>query len=251
MTSEPVFIIKSIWSVYLESVSIESSCLVFNETSLKPDLYSLEFFTNKFHVFRKDNPDRTGGGVSIAMRDLFLIYSFEFPTPRDVEFIVTRVKLAHKNSYLTYSYMCRLFVTWLRYVCMVVALGDFNLPQVTWCLSVNSGCIVATTTTSKKVIAFFDNIYDRNFLQRNGRLLDLSLVNCSEIAINRYLPFSLLKDPYHLTICLSFQCQCDDKLSLSNISPIIQVSLAQISNTMWAKSIDLSAKDMETLISTF
>lgn len=46
-------------------------------------------------------------GVLIARLIAFLAYSFEFPTPPDVKFIVTYVKFGNKYLYIPCSYIHR------------------------------------------------------------------------------------------------------------------------------------------------
>ncbi|KAL9913154.1 uncharacterized protein ACN427_000867 [Glossina fuscipes fuscipes] len=208
---------SKIRSTFLNSVSTEFFCLAFTETWLKPDLHSSELFHNSFQVFRNDRGNRIGGGVLIAISASVPSNSIEFPTSPAVEFIAIRAKMPNKQLFTTYFYIppnsdIYIYKKHAALICevakrsiptdLVVALGDFNLPQVTWCNTDNSGCLVPTSTSDRAVV-FFSELFDHNLGQYNrtpncnGRLLDLCFANFRELYVNRCPPFSLPEDPYN------------------------------------------------------
>ncbi|KAL9909377.1 uncharacterized protein ACN427_004585 [Glossina fuscipes fuscipes] len=105
---------------------------------------------------------------------------------------------------------------------LVLTLGDFNLPQVTWCNSDNSGCLISTSA-SDRAVEFFNELFDHNLAQYNrssncnGRLFDLCFANFPEIYVNRCPPFSLHEDPYHPSMCISFQHMNNGSLNSLNV----------------------------------
>ncbi|KAL9900271.1 uncharacterized protein ACN427_007570 [Glossina fuscipes fuscipes] len=210
---------------------------VFTETWLKPVLHSSELFHNSFQVFRNDRLYRNGGGVLIAISTALPTYSFEFPTTPDVEFIAIRVKLPNKHLYLTCSYIppnsdISVYKKQAALICevakqskptdIVLALGDFNLPQVNWFYSDCSGCLIPSSTSDKAVV-FFNELFDNNLVQYNGtpncngRFLDLCFANFPEVCVNRCFPFSLPEDPYHPALGVSFHYKYVGLLNLYNV----------------------------------
>ena len=180
--------------------------------------------------------NRIGGGVLIAISASVPSYSIEFPTSPDVEFIAIRARIPNKQLFITCSYIppnsdISIYKKQASLICevakqsrptdFVVVLGDFNLPQVTWCNSDNSACLVPSST-SDRAIVFFSELLDHNLGQYNctfncnGRLLDLCFANFPEINVNRCPPFSLPEDPYHPALCISFHHKNDGSLNCLN-----------------------------------
>ncbi|KAL9876948.1 uncharacterized protein ACN2A1_013482 [Glossina fuscipes fuscipes] len=148
---------------------------------------------------------------------------------------------------------------------MVVALGDFNLPQVTWCNTDNSGCLVPTSTSDRAVV-FFSELFDHNLGQYNrtpncnGRLLDLCFANFPEIYENRCSPFSLPEDPYHPSICISFHHINDGLLKclnvptqtfLNNYYDFHKINIVLLKHRLSHLTLDFSTGSIESLLPSF
>ncbi|KAL9917892.1 uncharacterized protein ACN427_000469 [Glossina fuscipes fuscipes] len=148
---------------------------------------------------------------------------------------------------------------------LVVALGDFNLPQVTWCNTDNSGCLVPTSTSDRAVV-FFNELFDHNLGQYNripncnGRLLDFCFANFPEIYVNRCPPFSLPEDPYHPSICISFHHINDGLLEclnvptqtcLNNYYDFHKINIVLLKHRLSHLTLDFSTGSIENLMPSF
>ncbi|KAL9873934.1 uncharacterized protein ACN2A1_014095 isoform 1-T3 [Glossina fuscipes fuscipes] len=148
---------------------------------------------------------------------------------------------------------------------LVVALGDFNLPQVTWCNSDNSGFLIPTSTSDRAVV-FFIELFDHALVQCNrtpncnGRLLDLSFANFPEINVNRCPSFSLPEDPYHPSMCISFQHINDGSLNCLNVPnqtflntyyDFHKINIVLLKHRLSHMRLDFSTEGIESLLSSF
>lgn len=213
-------------NLFINSFEFDHQILVFTETWLNKKTLNTEIFCSKYNIYRLDRDTTTfGGGVLIAVSCLFTSEAIVINNEHNIEFIGVRVKLKHKQIYLTCSYIppksdqvlynqhyenIKSVVTLAKPDDSVFIFGDFNLPTVSWKFLPDS-FFYTPTNSDDWIDVFLNNLSDlclfqlNGILNDNGKLLDLVFANePTECFLTRADPISTPEDRYHPTIELSF-----------------------------------------------
>ena len=174
---------------------------------------------DKFQIYRRDRVEKDGGGVLIAISTLLPSEEIVTNEFRNIEFIATCVKLINIKIFITCSYIppassmdiYESHLEAIQFVVkkskpndMIIVLGDFNLPNVSWIRTPDSNYLNPSTDTN---IQLLDSIADLGLFQVNrvanslGKFLDLIFVDQpSDTSIHRCSPVSTPEDNYHPTL---------------------------------------------------
>lgn len=117
---------------------------------------------------------------------------------------------------------------------IVIAVGDFNMPSVSWNFSSDDGFFIPSMLTiSSCYMDFIHSLLDLNLYQLNGilnvnsKLLDLIFINgCSDVTIHRCDAVSLPEDGHHPTI----------EINISNIKSTIANTMAKTKSFYFNKT---------------
>ena len=167
--------------------SSDFSIVGVSETWLTSSIWDNEILPHGFTIYRNDRKTR-GGGVLIAVKNS--IPSELLITPGNIEAIAIRIHLVHpivvcchyippNLSMDDYSEYFQYLSDLANYQDPVIAMGDFNLPDINW----------ATLTGSTAISnAFCDLVFELNLAQlvsqsthSHGNILDLVLTNKEEL----------------------------------------------------------------------
>ena len=167
--------------------SSDFSIVGVSETWLTSSIWDNEILPHGFTIYRNDQQTR-GGGVLIAVKNS--IPSELLTTPGNIEAIAIRIHLVHPIVvcclYIPPNLSMNDYSEYFQYLSdlannqdPVIAMGDFNLPDINW----------ATLTGSTAISnAFCDLVFELNFAQlvlqsthSHGNILDLVLTNKEEL----------------------------------------------------------------------
>lgn len=215
--------------VYRNSVGCGYDIVVFTETWLSSDVFDSEVFCNEFNVYRRDRygvtgKGKRGGGVLISVHSSILSDCVMFSENIDVEFICVRLSFRDLCIYITCSYippgscigvylehasLIQDVVGRLSVNDIILIMGDFNLPRVSWTLCPDI-CRLMPLSSSNEMDKFFDILFESCLIQFNNipnmcnRFLDLVFSNSPNISVSRSTPFVCPEDGYHPTLLISF-----------------------------------------------
>lgn len=211
-------------SIYNQSFDFLYDVIIFTETWLVDNVLNTEIFCGNYQIYRRDRGNLIkGGGVLIAVSNRLssdVLYSEGL---YDIEFIGVAVKLKHMKMFITCSYIPPISpeVVYMKHVTAignvvkaanqydyVIALGDFNMPLLSWDFSSEVNYFIPRMVGGNAYhMDFVNSLLDLNLCQLNGlynansRLLDLIFLNVlSDISIDRCYPISLPEDLHHPTI---------------------------------------------------
>lgn len=209
----------------------------FTETWLTTHTLSSQLFDDSYEVFRLDRSNLTsnktsGGGVLIAVREIFKPLELKPPNTPGVELVWVALPLTGKTVYIYVVYVPpdrtndpALVEQYLQSLSWIVSkmkiydstlvLGDFNLSCLHWISNTTASLFVdvSSSTISPLSARFFDDHYLVNLAQindianENNIRLDLCFVNSDvlgQYSVTR-APAPLVKDvrhhpPLHLNI---------------------------------------------------
>lgn len=206
----------------------EFSCYLLCETNLNSNHLSSEFFPSDYIVYRGDRSIHTshkksGGGVLIAVKSEIPSESVNTSSSQ-IELSGIKMRLPKFNIYIFVVYIPPLspvesyvkVCDSISDVCtnsivnendIILLVGDFNLPNVTWNIDPDSGSLLPSNITSEVEMVFIDTImaFDMqqiNYVKNsNGKLLDL--IFCNELDLfnvsESQTPF-VINDVHHKAI---------------------------------------------------
>ena len=215
-------------NVYLKSFLHEYNVLALTETWLKPDIFNAEVLCPNYTVYRYDRTRCDGGGVLIAVLNTFPSFLIDIQNVNEVEFIASCILFSNFKIFVTCSYippksdlsLYLMHFNMIKTVCklassndMILVLGDFNTPEVSWFYDSNAGSLLPFHIG--RFEEFFNSIYSlclnqfNKIFNCNDKLLDLVFCNTSEFSLCRVDPFVNPEDRYHpsLKISLNFSQQ--------------------------------------------
>jgi hypothetical protein len=203
---------------------------VIGETSFHPGICSTEFFGPEYVVYRCDrspatSSKKTGGGVLIAVHSMLSNSAINL-APSVVEQTCVKVIINKKNVYIYTAYIpphssgeiyarCSDAISELINLTnssdLVLALGDFNLPNVIWKLDHEVNALLPYNITSEPEWVFIDTMLGANLTQINtipnehGKFLDLCFANEADIfeIVESLTPF-VVNDIYHKSMEIIF-----------------------------------------------
>lgn len=217
-------------TTFLLSQHTDFDVLCLTETFLDSSVMDTEIFdSNIFAVFRTDRSrlnslKKTGGGVLIAVRNMFPAAMIDL-LHDDVEMISVKLKLPSFTVYLFSVYIPPSMSSEVYKKCSdniasaiencnpedrFVVCGDFNLPEIDWMFCEEDNCEIPVSPNSDKADDFLSSLSSLSLHQVNNicnhmnRMLDLVLCDDpNEIKVlenTNLLPL----DIYHpaLNICL-------------------------------------------------
>lgn len=180
---------------------------------------SSEILCNKYQIYRKDRPNRIGGGVLIAVSSC--LTSELLISSIDLEFICVLIKINTKKLFITCSYIppnsnqlvysehvaaINSVVSSASSNDFMLVVGDFNLPFVKWDFVPDSPNLLPISSNSW-TDTFFNALSDLCLFQLNSirnindKLLDLVFVSDpAECQISRIPPVTTPEDRYHPTL---------------------------------------------------
>lgn len=215
--------------VYRNSVGCGYDIIAFTETWLTADIFDSEIFCNEFNTYRRDRygvirEKKRGGGVLISVNCSISSDLVMSSTDIEVEFICVRLAFRGQYIYVTCSYipprsslnvylkhanLIGDIVSRLAANDIILVMGDFNLPRVSWTLCPDVSRLVPVSPSSD-MDTFFDILFESCLIQFNNipnvgnRCLDLVFSNSSNISVSRSSPFVCPEDGYHPTLLISF-----------------------------------------------
>lgn len=211
--------------LFVDSYDFDFDVIVFSETWLKDNVLNSEIFCNKYIIYRKDRPNKIGGGVLIAVNSSFSSESVIIEGVDDLELIAISINLGAFSLYITCSYIppsseFEIYMGHLNAFTYInsritgndvfLILGDFNLPHVCW-LSLPDTKSLTPLTPCDWSSDFVRLLTDIELVQLNdivnsmNRILDLVLVNDpNRFDLHRTDPLSFPEDRYHPTIGIDF-----------------------------------------------
>lgn len=218
-------------NLYIESFNINHHIVILTETWLNKNTLSTEILCNDFNIFRRDRETlTTGGGVLIAVLNIFQSDELKFEYYSDIEFICVRIKLNSSHIFLTCSYIppksdqltymkhfesIKSVVSNAQPEDFVYVFGDFNLSAVIWKFLPDSYSY-APIKSDAFIEEFLNNLSDLCLFQKNGicneygNNLDLVFVNePTNCTIARTLPITRPEDRYHPTLEVSHNMLSD------------------------------------------
>lgn len=161
-----------------ELSSLVHACLadviVLTETWLSAKIDSRELFHSEknYNFYRCDRGDRSGGGVLIAVSNEFV--SFNINVASELELVCVCIRMCHKDFILYACYrppnspsgfsdkfhdvLNKMRVRFPAAVFFI--LGDFNLPDISWCVPQPS-----VSTGSSECVSFVNVCSDFNLIQ--------------------------------------------------------------------------------------
>lgn len=229
---------KSFFTVYYQNVRglrtktkdlrlLLSSCdydiLVFTETWLRSDICDSEL-SSEYCFFRRDRSELTsefsrGGGVLVAVKINLQCTSISLPDCNHLEQVAVRVNLPTRSVYVCSIYLrpnssADLYLAHSAAIDtisdqlddsdVVIVLGDYNLPYLTWQLDEDLNGYIPINASSEQELALTESLLAYGLLQvnrftnTNERLLDLAFVNAPDDVEIVEPPLPLLPvDPHH------------------------------------------------------
>lgn len=197
-------------SLFLNSFDLEYDVVLLSETWLKPSVSSSEVFSPNYVVFRKDRLSSNGGGVLIAVSSKLSAELVDISCAIDIEFCCVRVKIGCGNIFFTCSYVpprsnidiYRKHIDSLGCIVSriddgdnIIAVGDFNLPSVSWLPCNNETSGLEPHSNSRSIFALTNEFLSlglfqiNNVLNINARSLDWILTDNSElVTVCRTIP---------------------------------------------------------------
>jgi len=180
-------------------------------------------------MYRTDRSPRRGGGLLVAVNSTLTLEKIYFLNPNDIEFVGVEVSFKSFSIYVTCSYIppgsdltiyeqhlsaIKTVLSYLSERDLLIVLGDFNHPDISWSLSTDS--LVSTPLSDHD---FVDGLLELSLQQvsfiRNSlnRQLDLVFVlDPSEVTVSRIDQLVVPEDQYHPTLELTIWLSCIDTL---------------------------------------
>lgn len=211
--------------MFIDSFDLNHHVIVLTETWLSDKVLSTEILSNSYNIFRLDRKtDTIGGGVLIAVSNIFPTEVINVVRSDNIEFIAVKIKLKSKQVYITCSYIPPksdkvIFSLHLESIKSVVistnpedaifVFGDFNLPTISWTF-LSDNFYYVPIKVNDWIDEFLINLSELCLFQINGicndtgKLLDLIFVNePADCALERTFPITKPEDRYHPTIEVS------------------------------------------------
>lgn len=225
----------------LNLLSCDYDLVVLTETWLRADIHDSEFSSN-YHVFRHDRDTNTssllrGGGVLVAVKTTFACREVTVET-NELEQVIVRVQLPHYSLVLSCIYIrpnSHPDIYMLHGNCLqrtiadsaeqdiVVALGDYNLPLLSWNFDEDVGGLLPTNASSDSEFALTESMLTCGLQQincisnANGRLLDLAFVSDPSVFELVEAPTALLRmDAHHIPFILKLDYLADHAPTVLN-----------------------------------
>lgn len=208
-----------ITSLYANSFDFTYHVIAFTETWLndKKNIHNAEILCPKYQLFRYDRPHKLGGGVLIAVLNLFSCELIEFLQRDFIEFVAVKIRLTNGYLFITCSYIppnsssniYDLHISAIGTVLqqsnpsdIFVVLGDFNLPNILWNKPLELNYLIPTVSNEFIISLLGCGLFQVNHVHNAcGRLLDLAFVNQPmDIYVRNSLPITYPEDRHHPTI---------------------------------------------------
>ena len=147
-------------TLFVESFNFNHHVIIFTETWLNDNIHNSEILSDDYHIYRCDRLDlykKTGGGVLIAVSAKFPSEQIINSSINDIEFVAVKIKLGKKSLFISCSYIppssnADIYAKHLSAMKsafmnsktsdLLISLGDFNLPSISWTGSNNSNKMV-------------------------------------------------------------------------------------------------------------
>lgn len=269
-------------ALYVDSFNFNHHIIVFTETWIQNNINNSEILCNKYQIFRCDRFDKNkkrGGGVLIAVSMIFP--SEQIMVSSLIEFVAVKIRLNNnKSMFISCSYVppemkFQSNDTYTEHLLaittafetskssdIVLAIGDFNLPSISWKCSQKCNYLVPIIKNGC-VNNFIQSLLNYGLFQVNhiynnyGKFLDLIFTNHpSEVSLHPSNPVTYPVDPHHPTIDLKFYSQIISSTSVFKNRKVYCYSKADYSKLKaLISSIDwnfvLISHDFDSMIQKF
>lgn len=230
--------------ILISTTSCDYDVIVLSETWLRSDKFSAEFFDPRFTVYRKDRCDSNidaskGGGVLIAIDSKYDSEIVPVPELNQLEAICIKVHLQSSNShifiyglYIQYGSSEAVYSSHLKAIIaahsmikhgdIFIAIGDFNMPTVTWSSNEDGFDylpLIGTSESEQANIArmMTSSLLDCGLFQMSdlmnkfNNVLDLAYTNMPELCVVNQADLPLipeaLQDDAHVQTHCMVECE--------------------------------------------
>lgn len=243
--------------ILLSSTSCDYDVIVLSETWLTKDKFSTEFFDPRYTVYRKDRCDSDiaaikGGGVLVAIDSKYDSEFIDVPELDHLEALCVKIHLRSSDTYLfiyglyiQYGSPESLYSSHMKAITAVyslvkhgdifVAIGDFNMPIVTWTQNEDGFDFLPLIGNSESVEANIARMVTSTLLNcglfqmtdlmnKSNNVLDLAYTNMPELFVigRADLPLipETLQDTAHVQTRCEIECEPSPFVSSSSSEQI-------------------------------